>query len=339
MTDPTDIAERLAEAFDLGTPTGPVVAVRHVSQETWRLDTSSGSVLVKRFWRGPDLPWRESLDAAMRLEGQALEAGIDSPRPVQPRVAQFGAAAQIDGLGIFRAYPFVTHRPLSPDDDIADWLGDTLARIHQLDPLDHVPAPPWWYNQFPPARPAHWHEWLEQGAAQCRAWAPALKQHLHLVLDLSVRVTDAFAAAVPHVLTHRDIEPWNVLMTPSGRGWRPLLIDWDVAGPDSAPLETAYALASFAMYGRAEPDPAWLRRAADAYAAAGGQLPKPGPDLLVRMLGMRLAKISQGIRSDLEGSTPRSFERPAEAQTLEHIDGLAELTVKTDGWAALMPRG
>ncbi|HEY2176602.1 MAG TPA: hypothetical protein VGH85_22555, partial [Mycobacteriales bacterium] len=85
MTDPVEFAERVADAFDLGRPTAPIAPVRHVSQETWWLDTASGPVLVKRFWKGSELPWRVTLDAAMRLEQRALAAGIDSPSPVPPR--------------------------------------------------------------------------------------------------------------------------------------------------------------------------------------------------------------------------------------------------------------
>jgi Ser/Thr protein kinase RdoA (MazF antagonist) len=339
VTDPVELAERLADAFDLGRPTAPIAPVRHVSQETWRLDTTAGPVLVKRFWKGPELPWQVELDAAMRLEQQALAAGVDTPSPVPPRAAQFGAAAQIDGLGIFRAYPFLPHRPLEPDDDIADWVGETLARIqHLAPPLRDVPAPTWWYNQFPQVASADWHEWLEKGTASGRAWVPALGRHLRLILDLSVRVTDVFAATAPHVQTHRDFEPWNVLMVPHGRGARPMLIDWDVAGPDSAVLEAAHVLTSFARHGRQAPDSERIHRSVGAYVSAGGQPPRPGPDLLVRTLGMRLAKISQGIRADLTGFTPRSsLPASAEAKVLEHIEGLPALLADTTGWADQFP--
>jgi Ser/Thr protein kinase RdoA (MazF antagonist) len=339
MTDPADLAERIADAFDLGRATAPIAPVRHVSQETWRLDTTSGPVLVKRFWKGPELPWRVTLDAAMRLEQRALAAGIDSPSPIPPRAARFGAAAQIDGLGIFRAYPFLPHRPLAPDDEIADWLGETLARIQHLEPpLSEVPAPTWWYNQFPEVASTDWHEWLQKGAATGRAWVPALDHHLRLILDLSVRVTDVFAATGPHVQTHRDFEPWNVLMVPQGRGARPVLIDWDVAGPDSAPLEAAHVLTSFAIHERPAPDTERVRRSVGAYVAAGGQPLRPGPDLLVRTLGMRLAKISQGIRAQLDGSTPLGVA-PEEAETKvrEHIEGLPALVADTNSWAGQFP--
>ena len=142
IVDQHEVAELVAEAFDVGRPDGPMTPVRHVSQETWRLDATAGSFLVKRFWRGPDLPWRVTLEAAMEFEALALRAGIDSPPPVLPRHPQFAAAANIDGLGVFRAYSYLEHRPLEPEDDITDWYATTLARIQQLEPpLTHVPAP------------------------------------------------------------------------------------------------------------------------------------------------------------------------------------------------------
>jgi len=44
--------------------------------------------------------------------------GVAMSHSASPATA---AAASIDGLGVFRAYPYLEHRPLEPDDDITDW--------------------------------------------------------------------------------------------------------------------------------------------------------------------------------------------------------------------------
>lgn len=322
VVDPHEVAELIAEAFDVGRPDGPMTPVRHVSQETWRLDAEAGSFLVKRFWRGSDVPWRTTLERAMEFEALALRAGIESPTPVQPRHPQFAAAASIDGLGVFRAYPYLEHRPLEPDDDITDWYAATLARIQQLEPpLTHVPAPTWWYNQFPAVPPGQWQRWVEQGRQQGRGWADALDGRIDSLLELSDRVTDAFADGAPYVMTHRDAEIWNILMVPAGAGWKPVLIDWDVAGPDSAALEAAHVLVEYARHGRDVPDPDRLRRGVDVYRSEGGTPLDRTRDILARRLGMRVARIAGRVRSSLDAPSAEVRAR-AGAILAEYLAGL-----------------
>jgi hypothetical protein len=45
---------------------------------------------------------------------------------------------------LFRAYRWIEHRAVRPDDDIVGWLGRTMARIHQLEPLPDNGLPGWW---------------------------------------------------------------------------------------------------------------------------------------------------------------------------------------------------
>jgi len=322
VVDPREVAELVADAFDVGRPDGPMTPVRHVSQETWRLDAAQGSFLVKRFWRGSDVPWRVTLEAAMEFEALALRAGVDSPTPVAPRRPQFAAAASIDGLGVFRAYPYLEHRPLEPDDDITDWYASTLARIQQLEPpLTETPAPTWWYNQFPVVPPGQWERWVEQGRALGRGWAEALAARIDLFLDLSTRVTDAFDDGAPYVMTHRDFETWNILMVPDGPRWKPVLIDWDVAGPDSAALEAAHVLVEYARHGRTAPDPDRVQRGIDVYRSEGGVALDGISDILARRIGMRVARIAGRIRSSLDAA---SAEVRATADTMlaDYLAGL-----------------
>lgn len=320
--DPHDVAELVADAFDLGRPDGPMTSGSPSSQETWRLDTATGSFLVKRFWRGADVPWRVTLERAMEFEALALRAGIDSPPPVVPTNPQFAAAASIDGLGIFRAYPYLEHRPLVPDDDITDWYATTLARIQQLEPpLTYEPAPTWWYNQFPAVPPEQWRSWVEQGRQAGRSWAVALAERLDAIVELSTRVVDAFNAGPPWVMTHRDFETWNILMVPAGPGWRPVLVDWDVAGPDSAALEAAHVLTEYATHGREFPDTGRLRRGVDVYHGEGGAALDATADILARRLGMRIAHIAGRVRSSLDASSVEAQAR-ADGALADYLEGL-----------------
>lgn len=322
VVDPYEVAERVAEAFDVGRPRGPMTPGSPTSQETWRLDTGTGSLLVKRFWRGADLPWRVTLERAMEFEALALRAGIASPPPVMPRDPQFGAAASIDGLGVFRAYPYLDQRPLGPGDDITDWYATTLARIQQLEaPLAHAPAPPWWYNQFPSVPPGQWQRWIEDGRRLGRPWVGALDERLDSLVELTDRVVAAFAEGAPWVMTHRDFETWNILMVPDGTGWRPVLVDWDVAGPDSAALEAAHVLTAYAAFGRESPDAEKLRRGTDVYDSESGAALDATTDVLARRLGMRIAHIAGRVRSSLDASSVEALDR-ADRALADYLEAL-----------------
>ncbi|SDS51084.1 phosphotransferase enzyme family protein [Microlunatus soli] len=283
----------MTEAFGLAEPIGPADLIRRRGQvEAWRLGTGAGEVLIKRFWADDELPWQDELELAMQVEQQAVDAGIATPAPIRPVHPVFGSVAKISRFGLFRAFPYLEHRPLADDDDVAEWVGTTLARTHDLHRLDDRPAPNWWYGQFPPVRPRQWSCWLQDGETAGAAWAPSLRRHLDLVVEQTGRVVRTFHAAPPYALSHRDFEPWNVLMA----GDRPMLIDWDTAGPESIPLEAAYVLTTFARRGRDSPDQQLLQRSYRAYLVAGGPPLTAGPGSLDRMIGTHLAKIADAVR-------------------------------------------
>jgi hypothetical protein len=282
-------------------------------------------MLVKNFWPYDDLPWRADLERAMRLEGQAIRAGVDTPAPVMPVEPVFGTVARIAGAGLFRAFPYLAHRPLSDDDDIAEWIGTTLARIHRLHALTTRPEPNWWYGQAPPTSKEQWLHWLEEGERTGMSWALALRAHLGLVLEQTRQVVDTFHSAPPYILTHLDIEPQNVLMTDDG----PVLIDWDTTGPDSAPLQAAFVFVTFARRGRDQPDPTAIRRSHAAYVAAGGKPMVRQPHLLDRVIGRHLATITTALGGYFEGGH-------SEEQIRTRIEQLPRVVATTHGWERVL---
>lgn len=324
MDAPSGIA--VCHAFGLGKPVGPLVGVRYGSAPTWRLATSSGVVLVKRLRCAG---WRHSLERAMGIERQARAAGVAMPRPLEPVVsaAAFGYAADVDGDGVVRAYTWVDGEPVG-ETDVADWLGTTLARLHRLAPVRA--AEPDWYGLHPAAQ---WEAWLARGTERGRVWAPALAAALPAVLDTSQRIAAAFDRAQDYVLTHRDFEPWNVMVAARG----PVLVDWDTAGPDSAGLEAAHAILAFALRGRAEPDPDAVRAAHRAYIRAGGTRLDPGRgDLLARRAGLRLGRLSERLRISLGEQEPGSQDvERADERACGQLRDLPGLMERLDRWAGL----
>ncbi|MFC7484890.1 aminoglycoside phosphotransferase family protein [Luedemannella flava] len=267
----------VAEAFGLGRPVRAMTAHTHRSSPTWVLDTVDGRVLVKQV----EVAGREAeVIRAARFEARVGAGGVDVPRPVPPAGEAVGYATYVAGFGWARAYEWLDGRDLRDDDEVAGWLGATLAAVHAVEPVD---APERVAYGIHPAE--RWHAWLAAGERLARPWAPTLRAGLPAILDISAWVAAALDRAGDYVLTHRDVEPWNVMITSSG----PVLFDWDPAGPDSAGLEACHAAFAFAT--RAGHDWAALRATLTAYAAAGGVVPAD-PDLLARRVGMRINRLA-----------------------------------------------
>jgi Ser/Thr protein kinase RdoA (MazF antagonist) len=314
-------AGQVAEVFGLARPAGDLVPLAYGTSQTWTLDTRDGRVLVKHV-EADD--WRDGFARAMTVERRALGAGISMACPLPPVGPAFGYAADLDGVGLVRAYEWIDGRPLAPTDDVADWLGGTLARLHGLERT--APDGPEWYR----TNDGRWQAWLHAGQARRRPWAPALRRHLPDVLAAAAWVEQGFARADDHVLTHCDVEPWNVLVSGAG----PVLVDWDSAGPDSAGLEFAHVAMEFAGFGRPAPDADVVRRTVRAYAEHGGVVPT-GPDVLVRRVGLMLGRLAGRLRMSL-GEAPSGPHDLAEIETRigERLAGLTAFTERIARYAA-----
>jgi hypothetical protein len=63
----TPTPDIVALAFDLGRPTSDLVHVRRGDTDTWRLDTTTGSYLIKGYWTGPVEPLLFQLETEMSI--------------------------------------------------------------------------------------------------------------------------------------------------------------------------------------------------------------------------------------------------------------------------------
>jgi hypothetical protein len=316
-------AESIAEAFNLGRPVAQLTQVQHTVSRSWRLDTRAGSFHVKQFWADDDPEWAPQLLDRMEFERLAMTAGIGVVRPIDPVTSAYGLAGRVEGRGAYRVYEWVDNRPLSPDDDIADWLGGTLAQLHRLRPIGDPPDLALrWFVSHPRAR---WESWIATGVEQGKQWTSIARERLGDILELGRRDDRAFLAAADHVITHRDIEPYNVIMTVNG----PILIDWDSVGPESATVETGHAAITF---GYDDPDRA--HHILDAYTSAGGQLSDLGGDLLIRTAARQTSDIVGLIRYSLGLRPPAGWMTPIDAdqritEWLTDLPGLIASLSKT----------
>ncbi|MFC6161369.1 phosphotransferase family protein [Kribbella jiaozuonensis] len=279
-------AESIAKVFGLGRSIEPLTPVQHTSFETWRLRTASADYLVKRLWGLEDPPWWTRIEQGMALEAAALAQGLPIARPVEPTAPAFGYAARVDDFGTVRLYDWIDHRTLTPADDVAAWLGRVAARLHGLMPLTGV-QPEWrWWGVFPRDR---WEEWAAIGRSQDKPWADALAEKVGFFGELGRSIQAAFTAADDQVLSHGDLEPYNVLVSAEG----PVLIDWESVACESATLEFSRAALSFGG-----DDPARISRILQKYVDSGGTLAAIGDDLFLRTVSLHLCHLAE--RLDVE---------------------------------------
>ena len=288
----TPTPDIVADAFDLGRPIGELVHVRRGDTDTWRLETTNGGYFIKgyrpttsgQFVAGDLL---DHLEVAMDFERSALQAGVDMAEPILPRDPLAGWVTRINER-LFRAYPWIEHRALRPDDDIADWLGRTMAQIHQMQPVGRVGLPDWWRGAIRPR--ATWQECLAEGQRRGKSWSELAQVRLPLILDASSRIEELCEVASDCVKTHGDFKTHNMLMTPTG----PVLVDWDSVRVDSAALEAGRV--AF-IVGAAELKP--IRRILRSYAAAGGDITCAGQDLFLSVVRHDLQGLLERIRVSL----------------------------------------
>ncbi|MFC4046329.1 phosphotransferase [Dactylosporangium siamense] len=248
----------------LGAPIGPMTRVHGgFANRMYRLDTDQGSFAVKEL----NLADRRStyhLEDVFRFERAAFAAGIPMPEPIsagdRTLVHRWVEGEKVPEAPVSAAYAFE--------------IGEILARIHALDvEWTHVPV------EEP--TPQDWPELAARAAATGQPWAAELAGHVETFLAIA-HLVDTCERPGPVVLTHRDIQPWNLL----ARHGRPVVLDWELSGPLDLSGElgsTALSLAKGRGFDVIEPT--IFRSVLDGYVAGGGALPPPGPSWFVFMIG------------------------------------------------------
>ncbi|WP_198676304.1 phosphotransferase family protein [Kribbella monticola] len=258
MTDvPSDLAQ-------LGTPIGPMIRVHGgFANRLYRLDTDQGSFAVKEL----NLADRRStyhVEDVFRFEQAAFAAGIPMPEPVRAGqhllVHRWVEGEKLPEAPVPAAYGFE--------------IGEILARLHALD-VDG----PRGSSEDPVAR--DWPELAERAVATGQPWAGELAAQVETFLAIA-HFVDTCERPGPVVLTHRDIQPWNLLV----RHGRPVVLDWELSGMLDLSGELGSTALSLAKGpGFDDIEPTIFRSVLDGYVAGGGTLPPPGPSWFVYLIG------------------------------------------------------
>jgi aminoglycoside phosphotransferase (APT) family kinase protein len=269
----------------LGTPVGPPVRVHGgFGNRMYRLDTDQGSFAVKEL-NLADRRWPYHAADVFRFEQAAFAAGIPMPEPIsasaETLVHRWVEADTMPEAPVSESYAFE--------------IGTILARIHALDV--QWPHPP---DDEP--MPRDWPDLAARASATGQPWAAELVCNVQTLLAIADFV-ETCQPPGPVVLTHRDIQPWNLL----ARDGRPVLLDWELSGPLDLSGElgsTALALAKGPGFDAIEPG--IFRSVLDGYVAGGRELPPPGPSWFAFMIGGWLGHTRWNVLRCLAGVEPNT---------------------------------
>ncbi len=228
----------------------------------YRLDTDQGSFAVKEL-NVVDRRSAYRVEDVFRFERAAFAAGIPMPEPISAShrtlVHRWVEGERMPEAPVSAAYAFE--------------IGEILARIHALD-VDWSPTS----IEEPTSR--DWPELAARAAATGQPWADELASRVETFLAIA-HFVDACERPGPVVLTHKDIQPWNLL----ARDGRPVVLDWELSGMLDLSGELGSTALSLAKGpGFDDIEPAIFRSVLDGYVAGGGALPPSGPSWFVFMI-------------------------------------------------------
>jgi len=193
------------------------------------------------------------------------------PEVVAPLSPALGLCADVDGQLVV-VHCWVDTLPGNAQVDLTALhrrLGRTLVLLHGLVPLGQEYDELAQAYALPPV--ADWAGWVNEALRLELPWGPIGAELLDIVPAATALIQSALDdATLPRCLTHRDVNPPNVLHTKDG----PVLCDFGSAGPDIAWLEAVSTAASFDA-----PD------VLPAYVAAGGRIGPTSTVALARAVG------------------------------------------------------
>ena len=227
----------LCALWGLGELTAPPVSLTGgLLHKMFRLETEGGVFAAKAL--NPGILRRpEAMGNYLRSEEIARSAAA-AGFPALPALTLSGEPLVRTGEQYWMLFPWAEGRALRGDDirpEHCARMGALLQQLHGLFPAE---------ERAPAAQPIPsgcWTELLNEGADQ--PWAEPLRQLLPSLRIWTEQGSEAPSALEQgQVLSHRDMDPKNVLWTRTEAGDQPLVIDWEAAGrvhPLQERLETA----------------------------------------------------------------------------------------------------
>lgn len=285
--------------FDLGDLVEPPVAVAEAwSNEVFRVVTGHGTFAVKVFPAGLSAARRRALLVAAEFEGRARVVGIGAPEPVLGPEGEL-LVDFVSGKGIrtARCHRWVFGTPASQvvgRAGIAAAAGRVLGRLHGMNVAGGDTA------QLAGPDQDRWEVAVAGCAAAGLPWAEELSALTPLIGRLGEQVGELRRQRRPMVISHRDFDPKNAVVTEGGQL---IITDWDYAGPVVAGVELVTAGASFA---RTDEE---LREFVVAYREAGGSA-EPADDPALSIEVAELDWLLRNVEAVVRDRRRRSSVRP-----------------------------
>jgi hypothetical protein len=211
---------------------------------------------------------------------------------------------------------------------MAESIGMVLARIHHLRLTDgrSLAAILTVHGE------RHWRVLAERTARAGIPWAQRLHAALPHVAELEGRVVAARSDPDPVLLTHRDADPTNTLVTPAGDL---LLVDWDTASACSPRHEIAAATLDWSRACRART--AIMRAVVCGYRRAGGDFERPEPSVFAGFCCGILNWLEYNVRRGLGERLLDPEDREiAQREVLLLLDALPRIAGSLERWARLL---
>ncbi|KTR59973.1 hypothetical protein RSA42_10195 [Exiguobacterium indicum] len=213
----------ICERFTLGQLISePVKLTGGFLHETWRLQTTTGSYVLKRL--NPDIMQRtEARNNFKMSEDVAMQASLHLAA-LPARRFNDQAAQTIDGSD-YLLFDWIDGKTLSADQlrpTHARQIGIQLGRLHGLSMATTDFSKP-----DTSSMPIDWDGYLEEGKRQQLEWLQLFmeaQEYLQRIERLAQEAQKQLP--VDWIVSHRDLDPKNVLWTPTGL----VLIDWESAG-------------------------------------------------------------------------------------------------------------
>jgi Ser/Thr protein kinase RdoA (MazF antagonist) len=293
-----------------GSVRGWGLAARSANGEIWRLDLGEPerSFAVKRAVH--ESFSGEQVKAEIDYRDAAVDAGIEAPVPI---TSAFGRYVEtVEGASV-RVSTWVSGRtPRRTEPGRADWLGQALGIMHGL----RYPADGYAYVTGGPGvpDPNQWRELARLAAVSGQPWSDQFA-----AAEPTLRAIGAGWATdsgKPQVVSHRDVQPSNVIFDPRHCSY--ILVDWDGVGLVNPARELVSRLITWHVHD-AEIDHDGIDGTMRAYRNGGG-IAEPEPADAFGGAPDALGYLSWQVRLALDSRTLPATRAHASAEVQALLD-------------------
>jgi hypothetical protein len=258
-----DVAERLAEAFGLGTVSEPMTHVeRQWAGDTWDLRTTDGRWVVTAL---ADFIVPAHIEIESEFVTKAIGTGVLAPEPVRTPDGPF--VLDLDG-GSWRVHHWIQLGPPLPQPPlpkVAVEGGRILARIHALELPPPAPVVPW-LTQRPSA--SSWQQLADAARGSDKDWAEDFADAIAGFLDLDT-ICDPADPNPRAILSKAWHAPAGV--RPAGSD-RLVTIGWEHSGAIPKDWELGSSLMAWSETIENDYDPAPARAFLRGYRELAGNI-------------------------------------------------------------------